>query len=835
MAVWLNVFIQLIIAALVEVMTAQNTTTIVAFSDELPPPSFFGPAIIRPEELCSSFSCSNTFITDLPCQCDDMCKYYGDCCWDATNTIEDFPPSYPTRKLFQCRQLPAFPPRIGVNDAPTGYLMVSRCPEKSNKEIKAQCEEEPDVHSYVMFESFQPIKDKNGLIYKNIYCARCNGVDESDISIWETSHHCLTCPTSLDLLPKHKVQLSSKDCFLSADFQWETARHCSTGFVDSCPRDFSDRNVIEKCQIYFSPGAWNFTWYKNPHCAICHGLNHYWDYFCAPTLTSIDVNENDDVNDDLFGGLWFLRASSVEPTATVEDVHEIRRLSQCTKSFPLHLYLAVTIPNHQLQSQSCPYFGKRLEKCVYNQLQRLRTDEIELSWRQIVKFPNADPFPTSSTLLFYVSGSVSMSLYWESVIAETYTFLLRSKDKCNFQDLYVLQLCGNLSQPEEVITPCENLVEFNSSNILAIVTNDGIKEFLNPWTMKPVKDVSWFAFEASVNESKVEPYKSIICQANGRHNKTTGNMDIEQFERELTSSEPPRRRPRLPLVEQIFSNICISLSIVCLLVTFITYCVFPSLRNSFGITLMNFVAAFAVGQILIHFVTDYVTQWQVICRAVAIVTHFVWLATFAWMNLLAWNLKSTFDNKKLRAINYTSRKTMLGYFCYGWLVPLCVVSVCCILFFVFSDTIPITYGLIRGITCWIGNGWVAFAVVIGPLAVTILVNGVLFFLIVRGIRKSRFRPDDPEERLRNDRGKITELLIYIKISLLMGFVWILGFVISFDKSRILWYTYYALQALQGILIMLLFGFNRRVRSLWKSKLQTIKQKSMSSHTRSSTM
>ncbi|KAJ8031662.1 G-protein coupled receptor Mth2 [Holothuria leucospilota] len=841
----------LIIVAFVETLTAQNVT-LATFVDEWPRPDLTLPPIVIseeewlppdfiitprimfiPEALCTSVSCTNTWSADYLCRCDDMCEYYGDCCYDVTHATKEFPQSYPTRDLFHCRPLPGLDASTGVNSAPTGYFIVSECPESTSVGMKAQCEEEPDATSYVKAEMFLPVKDEHGFIYKNIYCARCNGVNESSISIWEASHYCSSCPTSLDLHPEHMVQLSSPNCFLSASYQWVTARGCFKGFVNSCPSDFNDTEVITKCQNYLSPGTWNFTWYKNPHCAICNGLIHYLDYSCPRAPTFIIHDNEGGIQDDLFGNLWLLNAVYVEPTITDEEnVQEIQRLSQCTKLYPQHLYLAVTIPNHRLQSHSCPYFGKRLEKCVNNQLQRLWINDIELPWRQIVKLPPSDPFATESTLFFHIPPSFTLKPYWESLMAETYAFLMRSKDDCDFQDMYLWRVCGNLSFPEEGIAPCEGLLELNFSDILARISNDEISEFFNPWTMEPLTDVSLYAFKARINGNKIQTYKTEICQVEERRNLTTLKTDIDQF----TTSEPSKlKKSRLSPVEQIFSNICIALSITCLLLTFITYCTFPSLRNSFGITLMNFVAAFALGQFLIHFVTDYVTQWGFACTAVAIATHFAWLATFAWMNLLAWNLKSTFDNKKLRAINYTSWKTMLGYFCYGWIVPLCVVSICCTLFFVLSDTIPITYGLIKGVTCWIGNGWVAFSVVIGPLAVTIIVNGVLFVLIVNGIRRSRFRPKDPEEKLPNDRGKTAELLIYIKISLLMGFVWVLGFFISFDKSRILWYTYYTLQALQGFLVMLLFAFNRRVRLLWRSKLRTIKQRSMSSHTRESTI
>ncbi|KAJ8031668.1 G-protein coupled receptor Mth2 [Holothuria leucospilota] len=792
------------------------------------------PQPLNPEGVCSSHSCVNPWIKDRFCRCDDMCAYYGDCCWDVTNATKEFRQSYP---IFQCRSLPGLLLPKGINKASSGYLMVSRCPEGTSKEMKEQCEEEPDVTSYVKAERFLPIKDRDGRIYKNIYCARCNGVNESTISIWKTSHGCRSCPTSLTIVPEHKVQLSSTNCFLSADFQWGNARSCSTGLVDSCPLNFNDEIVIVKCHSYISPGTWNLTWFKNPHCAFCNGVSHYWDYLCAPVPEFEIAAAYGDIYGHVAPQRFPLFPTSVEIAVPVEvEIQEVSRLSECTKYYPLHMYLVVTIPNHQLQNHSCPYFGRRLEKCVTNKMQGLFTFDIGIPWRQIVKFPVEEPFASESTLFFHIPSSYTLKWYWESLMAEIYLFLMDRKDDCDFQDLYLLRVCGNFSFPEEGIATCRSLLEFNSSYILARGSKDSFPEFLNPLTMDPVKNVSWFAFKAKVNGKKIETYKTELCLVEERRsNLTTIRTDIDEFERQFITLDPSFSTRRFPPHELIFSNICIAISITCLLITFVTYSVFPSLRNSFGISLMNFVAAFALGQFLIHFVTDYVTQWQAVCKAAAIATHFMWLATFAWMNLLAWNLKATFDNKKIRALNYKSRKTMLGYFCYGWMVPLCIVIICSTCSFVFGDIIPITYGLIKGVTCWIGNDLVILSVVLGPLAVAIAVNSVLFFLIVTGIRRSRFCPEDPKERSRDDWGKIQELLIYIKISLLMGFVWTVGFFMPLDKSRILWYTIYTIQALQGILIMLLFAFSRRVRSMWSTKLNTITDRSMVSHTTESTL
>ncbi|KAJ8031665.1 G-protein coupled receptor Mth2 [Holothuria leucospilota] len=783
------------------------------------------PPTLNPEDLCLLQFCSTNYRNLYKCRCDDMCGYYGDCCWHIANTknmSQEYYRTYPPREFLQCRSLPGLSLEAGVNGHPKGYYTVSDCQEVADKILSSKCVEEPDQHSYIPAAKFLPVRDDRGILYKNVYCAKCNGVSETKLETWKAKHDCPECPRKIDILSDNRIKLVDPNCEITALYQWSTARSCSS-FVNTCLENFTNIDVTNACRRYLLPGFFNNKIYQNPHCAACNGMVNYGEFGC---ISGIDGNFNVPIQSDLFRFWSFdvkeeILSSTVIPSS-VEKEDEIERLSGCTEFYPQHLLVAVTIPNHRIKNESCPYFAKRLNLCIQEEFNNLIGVNAFLPWKQIVKFPNDEPFPQNDVLYLHIPQDLSLLGNWKQLIVEIISHMLNVKQHCGFQDMFLLRFCGNISVAHDIST-CPNLHEFHSSEILSLTNEGGQMTLLNPLSLEPIKGVSWFGFVLTIEKHLLHTNMTKICQEDYRLStmKMTTKGDFSNVDSTF------RYAQRLPLFQQIFSDVCISLSILGLLITFVTYCIFPPLRNLFGITLMNFVSAFAIGQLLLHFATDRLIRWKIACSVVSIVAHFVWLGTFAWMTLLAWNLKATFSSTKVRSAHYVSSNLLLKYCCFGWVVPFLIVAICCVMYFFFSDIIPITYGLVQGVTCWIGNGWIAMCVVAAPLALSIFVNGIFFCMIIKGIRESKFRPEGNEDSVDDKKSKIIELLVYIKISALMGFVWTIGFFISFDESGTLWYTYYVLQALQGIFVMIFFALNYRVRCMWRSKLCKAQRRPMS--------
>ncbi|XP_078700870.1 adhesion G protein-coupled receptor L3-like [Branchiostoma floridae x Branchiostoma belcheri] len=185
------------------------------------------------------------------------------------------------------------------------------------------------------------------------------------------------------------------------------------------------------------------------------------------------------------------------------------------------------------------------------------------------------------------------------------------------------------------------------------------------------------------------------------------------------------------------------------------------------------------------------------CTAYAILLHYFSLTAFTSMNVLAVDLFLTFREDLERAELYK-------YVLYTWLVPVPVVLVTVIV--EFGSSVRVGYGE----QCWIGNptaSLVAFGV---PVLCALLVNFVFITLVLLAIRKS-FQIASTAL----PRSEISKIWVYMRVSFLAGFTWILGFIVPFVKITVLDYIFIVLNASQGLLLTLFLTMTGKVLKKWK--------------------
>ncbi|XP_071506037.1 uncharacterized protein [Diadema antillarum] len=200
------------------------------------------------------------------------------------------------------------------------------------------------------------------------------------------------------------------------------------------------------------------------------------------------------------------------------------------------------------------------------------------------------------------------------------------------------------------------------------------------------------------------------------------------------------------------------------------------------------------------------------CALVSIFSHYLWLSVFTITTALAIDLARTFGNREAFTLITNSNKVFIVYLGGALGVAAVIVVVCVGLAYRNDMEQLVYYG--DDSSCWIGNGIVNLIAFGCPVAVALLLNMCLFAYTVCGLRKRR--QDGRRVRKEQDRiDSFTELRIYVKISTLMGFTWILGFVAAFAGVGVLWYIFIILNSLQGVYIMIAFIFNKRIYELWK--------------------
>ncbi|XP_067950286.1 uncharacterized protein [Watersipora subatra] len=213
----------------------------------------------------------------------DRCKYYSDCCaMTPSRPLEQLAPN-----TFSCHD---------------GYYIVDRCPPVTeNNELRDLCEGYFGALSDISIKRW-PVRGKvNHLVYKNIYCAICNGVDPYDeldlqaqtfhgnlddggslvsrVEWWPAK---IECPKDsiekyLEDSPNHQklVDFIGSSCdvvFLppeAPDLCWESERTCPVG---------TEIELVKLCEEgpanYISIPSTGLV-YRNQFCALCNKESFY--------------------------------------------------------------------------------------------------------------------------------------------------------------------------------------------------------------------------------------------------------------------------------------------------------------------------------------------------------------------------------------------------------------------------------------------------------------------------------------------------------------------------------------------------------------------------------
>ena len=170
------------------------------------------------------------------------------------------------------------------------------------------------------------------------------------------------------------------------------------------------------------------------------------------------------------------------------------------------------------------------------------------------------------------------------------------------------------------------------------------------------------------------------------------------------------------------------------------------------------------------------------------------------MNVISFTVCKTFcasfDNVK------NNRKHFALYSLYVWVSSLIIITIGALMDEMTLWMYRPQYG--EGI-CWITNnkGLIVFFLV--PLAIIILSNSVFFSLSVRSICVTKRKS---AELLQNRSN--CDILIYIKLSTIMGLTWVFGYVATWVQNQVFWDLFVVFNGLQGLFIFCSFVLNKKV-------------------------
>lgn len=319
---------------------------------------------------------------------------------------------------------------------------------------------------------------------------------------------------------------------------------------------------------------------------------------------------------------------------------------------------------------------------------------------------------------------------------------------------------------------------------------------------------------------------------------------------------------KIVIAEAYLSFILGVVSLICMLSVLITYGLFEKLRNLPGVNTMNLTFSLFMGE-LVFITSGWIQPHQDwLCSAVGMLLHYLFLASFFWMNVMAFDVFRTFGNKSILTRVRKKKKYLPRYLLYAWGCPLLIVTFCGVLDFTdIIEGVQIGYGgnsvdgpdagyvqellnssdsssesHVYRIGCWIQQPVASMAAFGGPMMLILSGNAVMFIRTIICIRASTrdARFSVRRSSLKRMTGK-DDVMLYIRMSTVMGFTWVFGLASSVISAfagptshticitlHLLGILFIVFNCSQGIFIFIAFVFNKRILALFKGLLVRIK-------------
>ena len=336
-------------------------------------------------------------------------------------------------------------------------------------------------------------------------------------------------------------------------------------------------------------------------------------------------------------------------------------------------------------------------------------------------------------------------------------------------------------------------------------------------------DYKWVEDDDSIFFNSTHEVLLNKSQAIFNSNRTSIRICSDLYSNHFHSKTPDLVDHENLSFEAGMSLVCVSMSILFLLVSFVTFCAYSSLRTLPGKNNMALIMCLLCAQTL--FLVGSFSRFEqgsIICITIGILTHFFWLMSVFWMNVCTIHVFRVFIGMGDCATG-RGHKTFSVYWLYTIVLSVTFVLINVCISLSKSDYSELGYGKL---TCYINSQKMVGFTFGVPVGCVIITNMVLFCSVIREIIKMpKIQKDVRHER--------NETVIFAKLSSLTGFCWIFGFVYSWTGILAFSYLFIVLNASQGIFIFLSFVCTKRVIKMYKDNISAIMTRGTSLRTKSS--
>ncbi|XP_041347265.1 uncharacterized protein LOC121367221 [Gigantopelta aegis] len=779
------------------------------------------------------------------CSCSENCQQSGDCCPDLVLLYN------------QTHQREKYPGCIGdeipLTKDTKSYLIINWCPKYYNvTHLKMACEEPP----YTDWSSVVPhFNIDSGTSFRNSYCAQCHG--QNNTRSWSTSISCSSFDNALheadSLLVLFNATVKSKVCsihFAPPSLDTQTCKARQGAVIDSCNVTgkwrFYDKNIAKACSMFSH--VVNGT-YRNVFCYLCNTdldwhsilrqtVSDKSKQVMTATLTAlIDFSNTlesqhrgysqDEITPNLNSSKWlvaYLKQCSNLSVTCAEGKHldkdqcrsvfsssnmygyrvcfqiNISITNQLTSTRDLHMLFfnhypginrrviqLTNITSYVLQMQNCPdktmYVVVRYMMSFFS-MSYLKRDQFEreLMGDTIIK-------TNSSVYIRYQEGCNT-----ESVSAlkkgdehhcsmQFHTFVLNERYPTGDYDVKIqkgakyLQLNKQLGCPRVILNASHYSINYHNST-----SNTNTNKV---FTFPVLVLLKTRAILKDEDFQELDNRTVIVCLDD--YMNATLQMTVPCINERLVTQTT---------ILGVLSFVCTSVSLLFLAITFLTYCLFPSMRTIGGVCNMALVATMFAAQSFYEFGVEQ-NEDVIGCQIIGMLIHFLWLAAVFWMNACTFLLflKLSFP---LKCRNFGHNLIQIFSFSALYVNGSSAVIVCLNIILNIAFLGVTGYG---GNICYLNTMFSTIYLFKVPMGILIIINICLFTFTICRIRH--------HDSVTSTRESKINLFSCIKLSVITGLVWLSSYLYEIFHITAFAYIFTILVGSQGIFFFFAIVMNRK--------------------------
>lgn len=295
----------------------------------------------------------------------------------------------------------------------------------------------------------------------------------------------------------------------------------------------------------------------------------------------------------------------------------------------------------------------------------------------------------------------------------------------------------------------------------------------------------------------------------------TNPMDVYICMERIANKDVQQKHLVTSKTEIQLTYVCSVISMIALAILIVKFLYFRNIRKLAGFIYVSFAITLFIAQLLFVLTPHFSKMGVSSCRAVAVAMHYAFLSSFFWLNAITVNIWLSVCWTPCQSKKYSDKRSFFSYSAFSWLTPILLIVPAILLDKYQPDSIfAPSYGLYE--ICWINKGWSIMLFFAGPLALIILINITIYIHTAITIYKLR-----KFTQQHSDRNDVVSIFINMKLCLLTGITWSIGYVATVTYSYPLRIAFVFLNSSFGLWVAISFLFTRNIFTKMKQKIKTL--------------